>query len=304
MLPDPYGLGARTRVPARRAARAATLDRIVNFRGTHCRSRARRRAALTLLAALTLAAPTAATAQAPTVGSEPSVSSDAVPGPGVLDPTALLTEPGAARRFSDEKTITRWAHATDVYPIRTESRAGSQTITRLRYFTEDRRPEVYLVLDGKLDAQGQPWLHVRIPMRPNGRDGWVPADRLSALTVVRTQLVIDRTAKRATLFKSGRAIWRAPIGIGKAISPTPQGKFWVRELLKGDGRVYGTWAFGTSAYSKLSDWPKGGVVGIHGTNQPGLLPGRVSHGCVRVRNKAVNALARLMPIGTPVEIVG
>jgi lipoprotein-anchoring transpeptidase ErfK/SrfK len=61
-------------------------------------------------------------------------------------------------------------------------------------------------------------------------------------------------------------------------------------------------AFGTSAYSVLSDWPGGGVVGIHGTNQPGLLPGRVSHGCIRVPNAKIARLARLMPIGTPVRI--
>ena len=36
--------------------------------------------------------------------------------------------------------------------------------------------------------------------------------------------------------------------------------------LNGDP-LYGPWAFGTSAYSVLSDWPGGGVVGIHGTNQ-------------------------------------
>ena len=61
-------------------------------------------------------------------------------------------------------------------------------------------------------------------------------------------------------------------------------------------------AFGTSAYSKLSDWPGGGVVGIHGTNEPGLIPGRPSHGCIRVRNRDIVRLGRLMPIGTPVRI--
>jgi len=52
----------------------------------------------------------------------------------------------------------------------------------------------------------------------------------------------------------------------------------------------------------LSEWPGGGVVGIHGTNQPGLLPGRVSHGCIRVPNDAIVRLARKLPIGTPVRI--
>ena len=66
--------------------------------------------------------------------------------------------------------------------------------------------------------------------------------------------------------------------------------------------IYGPWAFGTSDYSVLSDWPGGGVIGIHGTNEPWLLPGRVSHGCVRVENSAIRRLAKLLPIGTPVRI--
>jgi lipoprotein-anchoring transpeptidase ErfK/SrfK len=67
--------------------------------------------------------------------------------------------------------------------------------------------------------------------------------------------------------------------------------------------IYGPWAFGTSAYSVLSDWPGGGVVGIHGTDQPELIPGRPSHGCIRVPNRDIHRLARLMPIGTPVRIL-
>jgi lipoprotein-anchoring transpeptidase ErfK/SrfK len=66
--------------------------------------------------------------------------------------------------------------------------------------------------------------------------------------------------------------------------------------------VYGPWAFGTSDYSKISDWPKGGVVGVHGTNEPALVPGRPSHGCVRMHNSDIRRLANLMPIGTPVLI--
>lgn len=52
----------------------------------------------------------------------------------------------------------------------------------------------------------------------------------------------------------------------------------------------------------MSEWPGGGVIGVHGTNQPELLPGRPSHCCIRVRNADIERLARLMPIGTPVLI--
>jgi lipoprotein-anchoring transpeptidase ErfK/SrfK len=143
-------------------------------------------------------------------------------------------------------------------------------------------------------------------MRPNGVTGWVPRAALGPLQVVTTRLVIDRRRLRATLTRAGRAIWSSPVGVGAPGTPTPAGHFYIRELLY-VGHVdpfYGPWAFGTSAYSAtLTDWPGGGVVGIHGTDRPELLPGRPSHGCVRLPDAAVSLLARLMPIGTPVLII-
>lgn len=226
-----------------------------------------------------------------------------LPGPTVRGPVDALETPGDTMRLSDEHRVSRWAHANERYPIRTAPFRTARTITRLRFLTEDRRPEVYLVLSATVDAAGEVWLRIRIPMRPNGRTGWVPADMLGALHVVRTKLVIDRRALRATLYRNGRPIWVSRVGVGKAKTPTPKGRYYVRELLKGDGGLYGTWAFGTSAYASLSDWPNGGVVGVHGTDQPELIPGRPSHGCVRVPNAKINRLRRLMPIGTPINIV-
>ena len=126
-------------------------------------------------------------------------------------------------------------------------------------------------------------------MRPNGRTGWVRDSALGPLYRVRTRLVVDRGRLRATLYRSGRRIWRSPIGVGKAGTPTPAGHFWIREKFKvaNPGGLYGPRAFGTSAYSRLSDWPGGGVIGIHGTNEPYLIPGRPSHGCIRVPNRAI-----------------
>jgi len=83
------------------------------------------------------------------------------------------------------------------------------------------------------------------------------------------------------------------------------GRFWIRSRLRGlrDNPAYGPYAFGTGAYSVLSDWPGGGVVGIPGTDKPHLIPGRPSHGCIRVPNSAIARLWHLMPIGTPVTIL-
>jgi lipoprotein-anchoring transpeptidase ErfK/SrfK len=60
---------------------------------------------------------------------------------------------------------------------------------------------------------------------------------------------------------------------------------------------------GTAAYSDvLTDWPGGGVIGMHGTSEPELIPGRPSHGCIRLRNRDIERLYRLTPIGTPLRI--
>jgi lipoprotein-anchoring transpeptidase ErfK/SrfK len=248
----------------------------------------------------------AAQAAAPAVAvPQAAAPASTVVAPDAKNPLAGLRNPADAVSLSDERTITRWAHAQDTARVLSEPRRDARAIARLRFLTEDGAAEVYIVLDGRIDTARRRWLHIRIPTRGSRRTGWVLADALSRLYVVRTQLVIDRSALRAKLYRQGDLVWSAPVGIGKSDTPTPRGIFWIRELLKGlgDGDAYGPWAFGTSAYSTISDWPGGGVVGIHGTNEPGLVPGRPSHGCVRVRNDKVRQLARLMPIGTPVRVV-
>jgi hypothetical protein len=209
------------------------------------------------------------------------------------------------QRISDERNVTFWANAARTAPIYAAPFTSSRKVARLRFATEDGFPEVYLLLREWRDPMGQTWFRVRIPKRPNGQQGWVKAQALDPPQVVRTLLVIDRRRLRATLFKKRRRTWSSPVGVGKPGTPTPRGRFWIRERMStGDpGGLYGPVAFGTSAYSSLSDWPGGGVVGIHGTNAPELIPGRPSHGCVRVPNRAIKRLAKLMPIGTPVRIV-
>ena len=57
--------------------------------------------------------------------------------------------------------------------------------------------------------------------------------------------------------------------------------------------MYGPIAFGTSGRApNLTGWPGGGYIGIHGTNRPELLPGAVSHGCIRLKN---GDIVRLVP---------
>ena len=216
-----------------------------------------------------------------------------------------LPDPIGNEQLSDERTITRFATALFTSKIRSFHDGTSKPVGRLRFVTEDGYPEVYLVLRGHIDHKGNAWVQIRVPRRPNGRKGWVPLDELDELKLVRTKLVVNRRLLRATLYLNGLEIWTSRIGIGAPGTATPAGRFYIRERIRNlrGGGIYGPWAFGTSAYSNLSDWPGGGVVGIHGTNQPQLIPGRPSHGCIRVPNHKIRLLARLMPIGTPVQII-
>ncbi|HEX7298254.1 MAG TPA: L,D-transpeptidase [Solirubrobacteraceae bacterium] len=212
--------------------------------------------------------------------------------------------PAGMTSLSDERTLTRWAYPDNHGKVRSRPAAQARTIARLHWETEDRLPEIYLVLASWRDAHGTTWIKIRVPKRPNGLTGWVPRSSLRHFTVVREFLDIDRSRLRATLYRSGRQVMSARIGIGTSTNPTPTGRFYVREKFRvTTSPVYGPYAIGTSAYApRLTDWPGGGVVGLHGTNQPGLVPGRPSHGCIRLRNASIIRLYRLAPRGTPIHI--
>jgi hypothetical protein len=178
-------------------------------------------------------------------------------------------------------------------------------VTRLGRKAPEGTANALAVLATRTDAGGRLWVEVRLPVLPNGRVGWVPRSALGAYELVRTHLQVNETKLRATLYRNGRPIFRAPIGIGAANTPTPTGTFLVRsKLTRYQSPFYGPLAFGTTARSAvLTDWPAGGFVGIHGTNEPHLVPGRISHGCIRMRNRDILRLAKLMPIGTPLTII-
>ena len=199
--------------------------------------------------------------------------------------------------------ITWWVSPTSRAPLLSRPHDPAAAVGRLHLFTEDGFPEVDLVA-GERQQGGRLWLRVRQPQKPRAIAGWAPAQTFSKPQAVHTRFVVDRATERAALFRDGSVIWRGRVGVGKPSTPTPPGDYWIREkfTVTGDG-LYGTRAFGTSDYSPFeTDWPKGGIVGIHGTDQPGLIPGDPSHGCIRIRNSAIERLYPLMPVGTPIVI--
>ena len=220
-----------------------------------------------------------------------------------LPATASALDRDRITRLSDERTLTRWAHPEWRAPVRPEPDGLAPTKARLRFDTEDGLQEVYVALRSYRHPDGSEWVEIRLPRRPNGQTGWVRREALGGYHVVRTMLLIDRRSLRATLYRNGRRVWRAPVGVGAPSTPTPAGRFYIRGRLRPGGGLYGALAYPTSAYSSLSEWPGGGVVGLHGTDQPQLIPGRPSHGCIRLRNADILRLSRLLPNGSPVRIV-
>lgn len=214
------------------------------------------------------------------------------------DPVRPAFVPGAPRPLP-ERERSHWAPVRRAVTARAQPDGEAPAVTRLSTRTPEGTANIVLAL-----GQRRGWVRVRLPVLPNGRTGWVPRAALGGYVFVGTHLAIDLTRLTATLTRGRRTLLRARIGVGRRGFDTPTGEFYIRnKLTRYRSPTYGPLAFGTSARSpRATDWPAGGFVGIHGTNRPEQLPGRVSHGCIRMRNRDILRLGRLMPVGTPVTI--
>lgn len=252
-------------------------------------------AALLATAALLLAPTLAAAAGTPSSSTTGTPGSSASGGSSPAAVTATL---------SNLTTLTRWAYPQQAAAAHQFPTAHSRVVGHLHFLTVDGQAEVYLALRS-YTLDGASWVDVPLPGRPNGVTGWVPANALGEMHVTHQYLRVNRESFRITLFRDDRAIWSAPIGVGRVSLPTPSGHYYVTEKLQAiGGPFYGPYAFGTSAYAPtLSEWPGGGIVGIHGTDEPSLIPGRPSHGCIRLRNENIIQLYNMVQVGTPIDIV-
>jgi hypothetical protein len=210
---------------------------------------------------------------------------------------------GAPEPLRADPHAVQWAPLRRATVARAAPSPHAHAVARLSARTPEETTNIVLVLARARDADGGLWIRARLPAR-RAQTGWLPRSALGGYEEVHTRLVVDRARLTLTLLRNGRAVFRAPVGIGRDATPTPAGAFYVRDrLTRYASPFYGPVAFGTSAQSAtLTDWPAGGYVGIHGTNQPELIPGRVSHGCIRLRNADIVRLARLLAVGTPLRI--
>jgi lipoprotein-anchoring transpeptidase ErfK/SrfK len=113
------------------------------------------------------------------------------------------------------------------------------------------------------------------------------------------RIEVDRARYRLYLYRDGRLVRTYPIAVGRLGRETPAGTYRIINKVPypysyrgGPLTAYGTMWLGLSRRG----------YGIHGTNNPASIGRRVSHGCIRMHNRAVEELARLVPIGTIVII--
>jgi len=216
---------------------------------------------------------------------------------------ASATASSPARAEAAAAGVSHWAYVEVPVWVRGAPRLGARRVARLTTATYHGRPETVLVL-GWISGDRRTWVEVRYPGLGDRR-GFVPASALSRPRSTRHRVVLDRGKLELRLLEDRRTVFRTAVGVGAIGSPTPAGRYYIRERIvpSAPGTVYGALAFGTSAYSPYrTDWPGGGQVGIHGTNQPSLIPGRISNGCVRLPDARVLELGRRLRIGTPLLI--
>ena len=218
---------------------------------------------------------------------------------------------------SRQKRTSKPERSTRPLPWRQDgiSEVAHVRVRHIAIYRSPRARHASLVL-GKRDANGTPrtflvratkgdWVRVFLPTRPNGSQGWVKRRAVRVYTNG-YRVVVRLRSNELRLWRGDRLLARYPVALGTRSTPTPRGLYYIVELLqpgKANGS-YGPFSFGLSAHSTVLKRFAGGDgrVGLHGTNQPGLIGSDVSHGCIRLRNAAVRRLAKILPLGTPVYI--
>lgn len=110
------------------------------------------------------------------------------------------------------------------------------------------------------------------------------------------KIIVDSNSFRLLYYRDDQLVKSYPVAIGTPKTPSPIGEWKV--IHKG-----GSWGGGFGARWLGINVPWG-IYGIHGTNKPGSIGSRSSHGCIRMYNQHVTELYKMVKVGTPVFIRG
>lgn len=205
-----------------------------------------------------------------------------------------------SRAIPKDASIVVSAKRRSIRVFRDPGKGKGRTLGQ-RVFNKQRIPLVFMGV-----AQRKGWVKVQLPTRPTGSTGWL---RRKDVRIGYTRLNVRVSLKRriVEVFAGRKLLKRTKVGVGRAVTPTPKGRYYVTDVVRAtdpDG-FYGPYSIGLSAHSKVVTSFRGGngQIGLHGTNAPEALGTDVSLGCIRMSNAVISALAKRVPLGTPVTIV-
>ena len=204
-------------------------------------------------------------------------------------------------------SLDRWEWAvqarSDVLTVLGDPREGARRRATVEALNPYDQPIAFPVRAAHIDGEGQAWYRVMLGIEPNGSSGWVRGDDVS-FDRIRHRVVVDLSTRTLRHYRGDELVHRFAVGIGAPSTPTSTGRFFVWAHLdpSDPSGPYGSYLLGLSGFSKvLTDWPGGGRMAIHGTDDPDDPGNRVSFGCARVFNPQMNRL-RDIPMGTTVLI--
>lgn len=214
-----------------------------------------------------------------------------------VPPTAASTDATTQPRNNVSVVAHARVHKVRVYRAADDSGRPAHVLSNP---TDNGGPLVFLVRERAGD-----WLLVDLPVRPNGSTGWVRSADVT-LSQHDYSIEVELSAHRITVRRGTEVVLSEPIAVGTRSTPTPGGRFYIKELLQppDPNTVYGPFAYGLSGFSNVLESFAGGeaIIGIHGNNDPSSLGRDVSQGCIRMSNSGIRLLARTLPLGTPVTI--
>ena len=145
---------------------------------------------------------------------------------------------------------------------------------------------------------------VPVPFVARHRAGWIS---LGGSSLTRTPIRVDADLSRhlVVVWRRGHVLFRTKAATGAPGTPTPTGRYFATDRVAFPRTSeYGSFAFGLSGIQPHlpSGWSSSDQLAIHGTNQPWSIGHSVSAGCLRVSERALRRLKRLLALGTPVVI--
>ena len=222
----------------------------------------------------------------------------------VLAVVAVLLFVGSAQGGDGAVTTFPAAGTLTVSGVRVRAHPDprARVVRLMREFRRDYRRQEIFAVSSRTGTDGQTWYRISVPGRPNGRMGWIPAWSANLQPTV-ARVMVHRRSRKIDLFWHRKRVVRAVIAVGARGMETPLGLYYATaRFVPHHDKYLSVFAVETSGYSKLTEWPGGGVFGIHGTPDKASLGKAASHGCIRVSGRTARRLRRYVPLGTPIEI--